>query len=119
MSNLTVRNVVETYARRLAEAYPDVAADILKERDEVLERLDPEAGLIEDGRKWRTAEAEGHVVTFSETGYGLRHPPSCRPDLIGCQFNAYLARRGEPDEEPGTYQMFLRGEVADYLPSRQ
>lgn len=42
-SRLTVRNVIETYARRLAEAYPDLAADIYGERDEILAALAVEA----------------------------------------------------------------------------
>jgi hypothetical protein len=70
--------------------------------------------LIADGRKWQEAEAEGHVVTFSETGYGLMHPPSCRPDLIGCWFNAYLASRGYPEEEPGRYTMTRHKGHAEY-----
>ena len=71
-------------------------------------------GLVEDGRKWREAEAEGHVVTFTETGYGLMHPPSCRPDLIGCWFNTYLADRGYPEEEPGRYRMTRHKGHAEY-----
>ena len=71
--------------------------------------------LIEDGRKWQAAEAEGHVVTFSETGYGLMHPPSCRPDLIGCRHNKYLASRGYPEEEPGRYRMTLHKGHAEYV----
>ena len=71
--------------------------------------------LAADGRKWRAAEAEGHVVTFTDDGYGLMHPPSCRPDLIGCAFNTYLADRGGPDGEPGRYRMTLISEAAEYV----
>lgn len=62
-------------------------------------------GRDEDGEKWRAAEAEGHTATFSEDGYGLQHPPSCRPNLIGCRFNIYLAAQDGPDMDPGEYRM--------------
>ena len=58
-----------------------------------------------DAARWRAAEAEGHVVDFTEDGYGLQHPPSCRPDLIGCKFNQWLAGYGEPAMSPGRYRM--------------
>jgi hypothetical protein len=77
------------------------------------EAADVEA-LIEDGHKWRAAEAEGHVATFTEDGYGLMHPPSCRSDLIGCWFNRYLADMSQPDEEPGRYQMTRVRNHAEY-----
>ena len=70
--------------------------------------------LVEDGRKWQEAEAEGHIVTFTETGYGLTHPPSCRPDLIGCWFNRYLADMSQPDEDPGRYRMTRVRNHAEY-----
>jgi hypothetical protein len=57
-----------------------------------------------DAEHWRAAEAEGHVVDFTEDGYGLQHPPSCRPNLIECEFNEYLAA-GCPDVYPGRYSM--------------
>jgi len=73
--------------------------------------------LVADGERWQAAEAEGHIVTFSETGYGLMHPPSCRPDLIGCRFNAHLADLDEPAREPGRYQMREVGLAGfDYKP---
>lgn len=62
-------------------------------------------GLREDAEKWRAAEAEGHIVDFSDSGYGLQHPPSCRPDLIGCPINVYLASLDEPDMPPGRYRI--------------
>jgi hypothetical protein len=43
MTALTVENVVRTYADRLAHAYPDQAADIIEERDEILAALAAEA----------------------------------------------------------------------------
>lgn len=36
---------------------------------------------------------------------GLQHPLECRPDLIGCPFNQYLAALAEPDRPPGRYAM--------------
>ena len=52
-----------------------------------------------------------HEVTFSAPPlkrWGLKHPPACRPDLIGCSFNEYLSERSElPDIMPGTYFMEL------------
>ena len=84
------------------------------DRERAAPSLDVER-LAEDGRKWRTAEAEGHVVTFSETGYGLMHPPSCRPDLIGCHYNEWLAGLGYAEEEPGHYRMtFHEDGFAEY-----
>lgn len=64
-----------------------------------------DADLIADGLKWREAEAEGHVVTFSADGYGLQHPPSCRPDLIACPYNRHLAGLDGPARPPGRYRM--------------
>ena len=46
-----------------------------------------------------------HIVEFTDTGYGLQHPLDCRPDLIGCPFNQYLAGLDEPDRPPGRYVM--------------
>lgn len=72
---------------------PPPALDAERERDHA------------DASRWRAAEAEGHVVDFTTTGYGLMHPPSCRPDLLGCDFNSYLASCDEPDLLPGRYSM--------------
>ena len=69
---------------------------------------------IADAQRWRDAEAEGHIVTFSASGYGLQHPPSCRPDLIGCKYNRYLASKSEADRRPGRYRMTLDNMVAKY-----
>jgi hypothetical protein len=74
-----------------------------------------DASVVEDARRWREAEAEGHIVDFTGTGYGLQHPPSCRPDLIGCRFNVWLADADEPDELPGRYRMtFDAAGTAEY-----
>ena len=73
------------------------------------------AGLdVADAGTWRAAEAEGHVVDFTDDGYGLQHPPSCRPDLIGCRVNQYLASRGYPEEDPGRYRITLHKGHAEY-----
>ena len=53
----------------------------------------------------RQGYRDEHVVTFSKTGYGLQHPIRCRPNLIGCQMNEWLATQMAPDEEPGRYVM--------------
>lgn len=63
------------------------------------ERAQRDAGL------WQNAEAEGHIVDFSDSGYGLQHPPSCRPNLIECFFNDWLADLGQPAMPPGRYRM--------------
>lgn len=52
--------------------------------------------------------ADVHVVEFSEDGYGLQHPAKCRPDLLGCQFNEWLASQPGPDRKPGRYVMDWR-----------
>ncbi len=64
-----------------------------------------DVATVADAERWQAAEAEGHIVDFTETGYGLQHPPSCRPNLIGCAFNEYLADADGPDREPGRYSM--------------
>lgn len=61
--------------------------------------------IFADARFWREAEAEGHIVDFTEDGYGLQHPPSCRPDLIGCDYNVWLAALPGPHGSPGRYRM--------------
>lgn len=61
--------------------------------------------LIRDAANWREAEAEGHVVKFTATGYGLQHPPSCRPNLIGCKFNRHLNDLNNIPVRPGRYRM--------------
>src|ERR1035437_7936571 len=63
-----------------------------------------------DAKRWRDAEAGGHIVNFTKDGYGLQHPPSCRPNLIECEFNEYLARfRGTIAILPGRYRMGRSG----------
>jgi hypothetical protein len=76
---------------------------------------DPTAlALMEDGKRWQAAEAEGHIVTFTRTGYGLQHPPSCRPDLNGCRFNRHLAVASGPAKKPGRYSMRWEGRAPTY-----
>jgi hypothetical protein len=53
----------------------------------------------------RQGYRDEHIVTFSESGYGLEHPIRCRPNLIGCAFNRWLATAAGPDREPGRYVM--------------
>ena len=49
-----------------------------------------------------------HIVEFSETGYGLQHPLSCRPNLLDCEYEIYLREfKHEPDKEPGRYVMMI------------
>ena len=57
-----------------------------------------------------------HVVEFTEDGYGLQHPASCRPNLIDCRYNTYLTSLFQPEREPGRYVMTLAGEHAEYTP---
>lgn len=95
-ANLASAATTEIWRQRvlaLAAAATPPSLDVERERDHA------------DALRWRAAEAEGHVVDFTEDGYGLMHPPSCRPNLIGCDFNAYLAERDEPDMPPGRYSM--------------
>jgi len=69
-----------------------------------------------DAAQARIAELEAslgtdeHIVTFSEDGYGLQHPIRCRPDLLGCSVNVYLAYRDEPDMPPGKWTVQLLGD---------
>ena len=55
----------------------------------------------------REAFGSAHIVDFSATGYGLQHPVECRPDLIGCHVNRYLAGLDAPEEPPGRYVVRL------------
>ena len=57
-----------------------------------------------------------HVAEFTEDGYGLQHPASCRPNLIDCRYNTYLTSLFQPEREPGRYVMTLAGEHAEYTP---
>jgi hypothetical protein len=57
-----------------------------------------------------------HVVEFTEDGYGLQHPASCRPNLIDCRYNTYLTSLFQSEREPGRYVMTLAGEHAEYTP---
>lgn len=75
----------------------------------------PEA--IEWGRELvRQGYRDEHIVTFSETAYGLEHPIRCRPNLIGCQMNEWLATQAAPDEEPGRYVMTWSKSGPKYTP---
>ncbi len=49
--------------------------------------------------------AAPHIVEFTRTGYGLQHPIACRPDLIGCPLNRWLARQTRPAKNAGRYLM--------------
>ena len=93
------------------ESVDDLAAAILAALDGWT--LAP-SDVLADAERWREAEAEGHIVTFSAVGYGLQHPPSCRPDLIGCRYNRYLASKSKADRRPGRYRMMLDNMVAKY-----
>jgi hypothetical protein len=53
----------------------------------------------------KTGYVDEHVVTFTETSYGLEHPIACRPNLAGCMYQEWLASQPAPDEDPGRYRM--------------
>jgi len=81
-------------------------ADILAIEAEARAGLDVERLADKrDANRWREAEAEGHIVDFTEAGYGLVHPPSCRPRLIECEYNEWLAASDGPEMPPGRYRM--------------
>jgi len=95
----------------------DSIAAILDAKDFLAQPATPvsvgELDLPEEAIGWaRQLLAQGyqdeHIVEFSETGYGLQHPIRCRPNLLGCQFNEWLASEMGPDEEPGRYLMTWR-----------
>lgn len=68
---------------------------------------DAEAHVI-DTHAPHLRERPVHIVTFDEVGYGLQHPPACRPNLLGCRYNRYLAYDlDEVPELPGRYVMTL------------
>jgi hypothetical protein len=83
----------------------DIIRDLTAERDRLAEAAEADAA------RWRAAEAEGHVVDFTRTGFGLQHPPSCRPDLLGCRFNRWLSSRSSPARKPGRYRMTWDGDA--------
>lgn len=64
-----------------------------------LEAFDWAQQLVDQGYR------DAHIVTFTEDGYGLEHPIRCRPNLIGCVLNEWLATQMAPDREPGRYVM--------------
>ena len=85
---------------------PQLLAEIDRLRATPLPALDVPAEAIEWARElMRQGYRDQHVVTFSESGYGLEHPIRCRPNLIGCQLNEWLAWQPAPDREPGRYVM--------------
>lgn len=61
--------------------------------------------LGNNGNELNLDISEDHIVNFDETGYGLQHPLVCRPNLLDCIFNQYLADSEKPDMVPGQYIM--------------
>lgn len=55
-----------------------------------------------------------HIIDFSDTGFGIQHPASCRPNLLGCTFQAAAQRLDGPPVAPGRYVCVLdpRGELS-------
>ena len=91
---------VANFAAMLA----DNATGRSEARSTPAEALPPEAlewarQLVEQGYR------DEHIVTFTEDGYGLEHPIACRPNLIGCILNEWLATQMAPDRDPGRYVM--------------
>ena len=66
--------------------------------------------LAYDGQTFRALNEQGHVVEFSETGYGLEHPATCRIEarLLDCPVEkAITALFENPFGEPGRYRVLL------------
>ncbi|WP_115790025.1 DUF6085 family protein [Arthrobacter silvisoli] len=49
----------------------------------------------------------GHVIDLRETGYGLQHPPECRPNLLDCELDVFLSKLDEAPAAPGQYRVEL------------
>lgn len=94
---------------RLAVALGCGTAPTAHERAEAAAMLVTDKYLADDlelGRRLRAVGyADAHIVTFSRSGYGLQHLIECRPDLIGCHLNEWLASELAPAREPGRYAM--------------
>jgi hypothetical protein len=76
--------------------------------------MNDELALALGRRLIATGYEDYHVVRFTEDGYGLQHPIECRPDLIGCMFNEWLASQPGPDMDPGRYRMDWRSKGPKY-----
>jgi hypothetical protein len=98
---------MSTGLRRSLEVYaPLVKRDGYLNVDALLTYLDiPEEAFGWARELVKQGYMDEHIVDFSESGYGLQHPIRCRPNLIGCQFNEWLATQMAPDKKPGRYLM--------------
>ena len=60
------------------------------------------------GHGWQLIHlGERHIVDVTDRSYGLQHPAACRPNLIDCEFNRWLAAQDNPPQSPGRYFMDL------------
>lgn len=54
------------------------------------------------------ADNDDHIIDFSDTGFGIQHPAPCRPNLLGCPFQAAAQRLDGPHAPaPGRYVCVL------------
>lgn len=66
--------------------------------------------LADDGLTFRLLSEQGHVVEFTEDGYGLEHPVTCRIQarLLDCPVDqAVRALSGNPFGEAGRYRVII------------
>lgn len=57
----------------------------------------------------------GHVVEFRESGYGLQHPPECRPNLLDCMPDVVLSEQDKAPKLPGRYKASLDADLELHL----
>lgn len=50
---------------------------------------------------------DDHIIDFGDTGFGIQHPASCRPNLLVCPFQAAAQRLDGPPVAPGRYVCVL------------
>ena len=66
--------------------------------------------LAYDGQMFRNLNEKGHVVEFTDSGYGLEHPATCRIEgrLLDCPVEVHIrSLTGNPFGDPGRYRVVI------------
>lgn len=56
-----------------------------------------------------------HILDLGADGYGLQHPRSCRPDLLGCAYNEAAQNLAGDEEVHGRWHVVLDGETLRFV----
>ena len=66
--------------------------------------------LAYDGQMLHDLNEKGHVVEFTDSGYGLEHPATCRIEgrLLDCPVEVHIrSLTGNPFGDPGRYRVVI------------